>query len=85
MEFRWRMRSMLEKTKTPRNNISKQELSALTSLKQNKDIRIIQADKGNCTVMLNEADYQNKLNTLLQSGVYEPIKKYPTLKIERRI
>ena len=76
---------MLEKTRSPRNNINIQEMAAIKSLKRDKDIRIIQADKGNCTVVLNEVDYQSKLNTLLQSGVYEPIEKDPTLKIERRI
>jgi hypothetical protein len=71
MEFRWRIRSMLEKTGPPKSNISKQEMAAIKSLKQDKDIRILQADKGNCTVVLDEVEYKNKLNTLLQSGSYE--------------
>jgi hypothetical protein len=50
------------------------------SLRLNRDIRTQQADKGNCTVVLDESKY-NKLNTLLESGVYEPL---PTAKIERQ-
>jgi hypothetical protein len=85
MELRWKIRSMLEKTGPPRSNISRHEMAAIKSLEQDKDIRIIQADKGNCTVVINEIDYQYKLNVLLQSGAYEPIAKDPTLKIERKI
>jgi hypothetical protein len=50
-----------------------------------KDIRIIQADKGNCAVVLNESKYKDKLNTLLESRVYEPSLKDPTAKVERKV
>jgi hypothetical protein len=36
-------------------------------------------------VVLDEVDYKDKLNTLLQSGAYEPLSKDPTQKIERNI
>jgi hypothetical protein len=85
LEFRWRIRSMLEKTRPPPTNIKKQEISAIKSLRLNKEIRILRADKGNCTVVLNESDYNNKLNSLLQSDIYEILPKDPTLRIERRI
>jgi hypothetical protein len=57
MEFRWKIRSMLEKSKPASPNMTKQEFRALKSLKLNKDIRILQADKGNCTVVLDESEY----------------------------
>jgi hypothetical protein len=48
MEFRWKIRSMLENSKPSVPNMAKNELRATKSLKLNKDIRILQADKGNC-------------------------------------
>jgi hypothetical protein len=66
-------------------NLSKQEFIALKSLKHNKDIRIFQADKGNCTVVLDDSEYRNKLNLVLDSGVYEPLSKDPTKIVERKV
>jgi hypothetical protein len=54
-------------------------------LRLNKEIRILQADKGNCTVVFDESKYKEKLNTLLESGVYEHLPKDPTVTVERRI
>jgi hypothetical protein len=51
----------------------------------NKDIRILQTDKGNCIVMFDESKYKEKLNTLLESGVYKPLPKDPTAKVDRKI
>jgi hypothetical protein len=65
MECRWRIRSMLEKSKSSILNLTKKELKAVKSLRLNRDIRTQQADKGNCTVVLDESKYNDKLNTLL--------------------
>jgi hypothetical protein len=46
---------------------------------------ILQADKGNYTVVFDESRYKEKLNTLLESGIYEPLPKDPTDKVERNI
>lgn len=37
-------------------------------LKTNKDILITNADKGNITVLVNENDYEQKINSLLQDN-----------------
>jgi hypothetical protein len=55
------------------------------SLRLNKDIRILRADTGNCTVVLDESEYKDKLNTLLESGVYETLSKDPAAKVERNV
>jgi hypothetical protein len=60
---------------------NKKESMALKSLKDNKEIRILQADKGNCTVMLNESTYKEKISSLLESGVYEIYGRIPCLKL----
>jgi len=41
MDYRWKIRSMLEKYKPASPNMTKQEFKALKSLKHNKDIRIL--------------------------------------------
>jgi hypothetical protein len=64
--------------------MAKIELRAIKSLKLNKYLRILQADKGNCTVMLDNSEYKDKLNTLLKSGDYELLPKDPTAKVERK-
>jgi hypothetical protein len=63
MEFKWKIRSMLEKFKSSKMNMSKKELYAVRSLRLNKDIKILHADKGNCTVVVDESVYKDKLNS----------------------
>jgi hypothetical protein len=67
MEFRWRIRSMLEKSKSSRPNMTTEELRAMKSLRPNKDIRILQANKG--TVVLDKSEYKDKLNTARVQGL----------------
>jgi hypothetical protein len=85
MEFWWKFRSVLEKSRFSFPNMTKNELKAMKSLRLNKEIRIVQADKGNCTPVLDESKYKEKLNNLLGSWIYEPLPKYPTTKVERRV
>jgi hypothetical protein len=62
-----------------------EELKAVKSLRFNKDTRIHQAYKGSCTVVFDESKYKDKLNSLLKSGIYEPLSKYPTAKVGRKV
>lgn len=56
-----------------------------TFLKQEKELIILKADKGNITVALNKTDYLNKMYELLNDNVtYKKIKNDPTLNLERR-
>jgi hypothetical protein len=57
----------------------------MKSFRLNQDIRILQADKGNCAVVLDKSNYKDKLNILLESGVYEPLPEDPTAKVERKV
>jgi hypothetical protein len=65
--------------------MSKKEFKAVRSLRLNKDIRILLADKGNCTVVLDESEYKDKLNTLLRVQVYEPLPRDPAAKVDRKV
>jgi hypothetical protein len=64
--------------------MTRKEFMALKSLKDNKQIRILQADKGNCTAVLNESTYK-KISSLLESEVYEILCKDPMSQIGRKI
>jgi hypothetical protein len=59
------------------------ELKAVKCFRLSKDIWILQADSGNCTVLLGGSKYKDKLNTLLESGVYKSLPKDSTGKVER--
>ena len=71
-----------EDSKQPTDNLPKQERQALKTLKDDKDIMILPADKGNATVLLNATDYTNKVELILDDGTYRQLKKDPTRKIE---
>jgi hypothetical protein len=83
-EFFWRIRCMLEKSKPLTFNTTRKESVALKSLKGNKEIRIVQAERENCTVGLDESTCK-KISSLLESGSYEILRKDPTSQIERKI
>ena len=65
-------------------NISRGEMKALKKLKNDDSITIVKADKGNCTVVLDTVDYENKMKELLShEETYSTILKNPIKKIER--
>jgi hypothetical protein len=76
---------MLEKSKSSRPNRSKRKFEAVRFLVLNKDISILLADKSNCAVVLDESEYKDKLDTLLESRAYVPVPKEPTARIEKRV
>jgi hypothetical protein len=82
MELRWILRYILQKSKSPTSNISKKELKTVKSLRLNKIIRNLPANKDNCSVVLDEIEYRDKIDTLLKSGVYESLSKDPAAKFE---
>jgi len=55
--------SSLDKLKSS-SNLAGRELKSIESLKENKDIRILQADKGNCIVVLDGTECKHTLNSL---------------------
>ena len=51
-----------------------------------KDIQILQADKGNATVVLDADDYESKAHDLLDDTTsYQVLKKDPTQATERKL
>ena len=49
----------------PKNNLTKAELHALNSLKQNNDLIIQKADKGNTVVIIDKDAYKTKMKSLI--------------------
>ncbi|CAH8541549.1 unnamed protein product [Schistosoma rodhaini] len=49
-------------------------MNALKQLRKDRKIVIMRADKGNTTVIMNNSDYEKKVNEHLQCGPYEKIK-----------
>jgi len=74
-----------DKLKSSTSNTAGRELKSIKSLKENKDTRLLQADKGNCIVVLDDSEYKHALNSLQESGVYEPLSKNTTSAVETEV
>ena len=78
--------NILKTAKPPKQNLSEEEISAIKELKSYDDIVILNADKGNCTVVLDKTKYHKKVSILLQDPkTYRTVKKNPTSRIEKRL
>ena len=57
--------SFRQNNKNPQQNLSKEELTALTNLSKNKDIIIQKSDKGNSVVIVDKDTYIKRMENLL--------------------
>ena len=57
--------SFRQYNKNPQQNLSKEELAALTNLSKNKDIVIQKSDKGNSVVIVDKDTYIKRMENLL--------------------
>ena len=70
----------------PPRNVPPKEIKALKDLASDKDILILPADKGKATAMMNKADYEAKMTTMLKDeNTYRAVKKDPTSSLERNM
>ncbi|XP_022102344.1 uncharacterized protein LOC110985555 [Acanthaster planci] len=58
-EIRLQVHQALRKHKPAKPNISKQEQAAINSMRQDKTIHILRADKGNATVIMDKTEYDS--------------------------
>ena len=78
--------NILKTAKPPKQNFSKEEISAIKELKSYDDIVILNADEGNCTAVLDKTEYHKKVSILLQDPkTYRTVKKNPTSRFEKRL
>jgi len=68
----------------PKHNITKAERTALRILKNNTDLSILPAGKGNATVILNTVDYKQKITSLFEAASYRRLARDPTDSTERK-
>jgi hypothetical protein len=84
MEFRWWIQCMFENSRLSPSSVTRKEPNTFKSLRDSKEIRILQAEKENCTVVLNVCTYKKKISSLLESGVYEIQRMDSTSQTERK-
>ena len=83
-ELRTKVTSCVVNAKVPTPNLSKEQREAV--LGQDKDIIILPADKGRCTVVLDKSEYHNKVCELLNDRkTYEPLKRDPTSGYRKKV
>ena len=72
--------------RTPKPNLSVNELRTLEELKKNKDIVIRKADKGSCIVIQDRSSYVAEGNThLADTNTYKPLDSDPTASITNHV
>jgi hypothetical protein len=84
-EFRVKIKLAIDKHKIKGRNISEEEEEALKQLKENKNIILSKADKGNIVVVQDKKDYTQKLSALVTSDDYSKLASDPTKSIENRV
>ena len=57
MYLRGRIKTILKKAKTPRQNITKEEHKAIGKLKRDNNRLVLTADKGVALVVMDKVDY----------------------------
>jgi len=76
---------ILREATAPKPNYNKANKLAAKQLKDNKDILILRADKGNATVLMKSNEYEEKMNKIIEEGPYKIIKKNPINKIIKNV
>jgi hypothetical protein len=75
---------IIRSSSSPRNNLTRAEREALKTLKNNTDLTILLADKGNATVILNTVVYKQKINSLLEDPSSRRLARDPTDSTEQK-
>ena len=84
--LRSQISQVLQRASVPPSNLPQDELRALHDLRKDKDRVIIQADKGNCTVVMDRKDYDEKVQEILNDQkTYKVLDKDPTQQTERKL
>ena len=84
-ELRGRIKTILKKAKTPRQNITKEERKAIGELKRDNNRLFLTADKGVALVVMDKEDYVQKARELLDQPTYRNISSDPTTKYKNKL
>jgi len=74
-----------KESKTKRSTTENHLFQSIKSLKSDKKIVILRADKGNMTVILDRPEYESKITSMLETGPYEQLLENPTKEIKKNI
>ena len=79
--------SILNRSRLPQHrNTTKDEMKALNNLKKDKSRVVMKADKGNCLVVMDRSEYDEKMKSMLSDrDTYEIVEKPPFRKVEREL
>ncbi|XP_068674425.1 uncharacterized protein [Montipora foliosa] len=84
--LRSQVTEVLQRASVPPPNLPQAELRALYNLRTDQDRLVIPADKGNCTVVMDRKDYDDKVQQMLSDqGTYKVLDKDPTQRTERKL
>ncbi|XP_066021441.1 uncharacterized protein [Pocillopora verrucosa] len=72
------LNGILQQAEPPEPNITKEMRDALKSLKEDKSIMVLPADKGRASVVMDTDTYRAKISTLIENGPYQLLNKDPT-------
>ena len=84
-ELRGRVKTILKKVRTSRQNITKEECKAIGELKRDNNRLALTADKGVVLVIMDKEDYVQKAKELLDQPTYRTITNDPTTKYKNRL
>jgi hypothetical protein len=71
-------------SKPRKTNTSQEDRDKLQALRNDMDIRVLIADKGNAMVVLLSEDYRSKISNIFSDPIYRKLTPDPTNKIVRR-
>ena len=77
--------NVIKHTKLPKANIRKEEWEAVSNLEKDKNIIVLEADKGNVTVVMDVAGYKEKAMEVIGKEPFKVLTKYPTKRNEKRV
>jgi hypothetical protein len=83
-EIRQETVRILKGSNKPKDNLTGAERKALRALKSNETLTVLPSDKGNAAVVMDTADYNQKIIALLEDKTYKKLRKDPTDSIERK-
>ena len=75
---RAKITQILKRASPPLDNLTPQQRKAISELKSCDDIIILEADQGNCTVVINKSDYTTKMMAFLNAKIQSSYKKPST-------
>ena len=77
---------VIKNHRPPKSTLSSEETKALKELRNDQNLAISKADKGNTTVVMDKTDYDKRLLTMLEDNTtYQQLQRDPTPNTEKTV